>query len=144
MNRLLESLLLFSSCILVRPLTSYNLQPTDMHYILVIRLVVHTHQKVCAAKTKGSLHTHTHQTHTRQHRHTHTYGYVANKKINQPTNQEAQQQHKKIFHNFFFARPSLGALRRTRGPLNYCRWGIIKRRICVENVPGEVMLGLFK
>ena len=31
-----------------------------------------------------------------------------------------------------------------RGPLNYCRWGIIKRRICVENVPGEVMLGLFK
>ena len=28
-----------------------------------------------------------------------------------------------------------------RGPLNYCRWGIIKRRICVENVPGEVMLG---
>ena len=29
-----------------------------------------------------------------------------------------------------------------RGPLNYYRWGIIKRRICVENVPGEVMLGL--
>ena len=31
-----------------------------------------------------------------------------------------------------------------RGPLNYYRWGIIKRRICVENVPGEVMLGLIK
>ena len=28
-----------------------------------------------------------------------------------------------------------------RGPLNYYRWGIIKRRICVENVPGEVMQG---
>ena len=22
-----------------------------------------------------------------------------------------------------------------RGPLNYDRWGIIKRRVCVENVP---------
>ena len=31
-----------------------------------------------------------------------------------------------------------------RGPLNYDTWGIIKRRICVENVPGEVMLGLIK
>ena len=38
---------------------SYNLQPTEMPCILVMRLVVHTHQKVCAARTKGSLHAHT-------------------------------------------------------------------------------------
>ena len=33
-----------------------------------------------------------------------------------------------------------------RGPLNYSyyTWGIIKRRICVENVPGVEMLGLIK
>ena len=28
-----------------------------------------------------------------------------------------------------------------RGPSNYSTWGIIKRRICVENVPGVKMLG---
>ena len=31
-----------------------------------------------------------------------------------------------------------------RGPLNYYTWGIIKRRICVENVPGVEMLGIIK
>ena len=31
-----------------------------------------------------------------------------------------------------------------RGPLNYDTWGIIKRRICVENVPGVELLGLNK
>ena len=31
-----------------------------------------------------------------------------------------------------------------RGPLNYSTWGIIKRRICVENVPGVEMLGIIK
>ena len=31
-----------------------------------------------------------------------------------------------------------------RGPLNYSTWGIIKRRICVENVPGVEMLGKIK
>ena len=30
------------------------------------------------------------------------------------------------------------------GPLNYSTWGIIKRRICVENVPGVEMLGIIK
>ena len=29
-----------------------------------------------------------------------------------------------------------------RGPLNYDSWGIIKRRICVENVPGVELLGM--
>ena len=29
-----------------------------------------------------------------------------------------------------------------RGPLNYDTWGIIKCRICVENVPGVELLGL--
>ena len=30
-----------------------------------------------------------------------------------------------------------------RGPLNYDTWGIIiKRRICVENVPGVELLGI--
>ena len=31
-----------------------------------------------------------------------------------------------------------------RGPLNYYTWGIINRRICVENVPGVEMLGIIK
>ena len=31
-----------------------------------------------------------------------------------------------------------------RGPLNYDTWGIIKRRICVENVPGVELLRLIK
>ena len=31
-----------------------------------------------------------------------------------------------------------------RGPLNYDRRGIIKHRICVENVPGVELLGIFK
>ena len=31
-----------------------------------------------------------------------------------------------------------------RGPLNYYTCGIIKRRICVENVPGVEMLGIIK
>ena len=31
-----------------------------------------------------------------------------------------------------------------RGPLNYYTWGIIKRRNCVENVPGVEMLGIIK
>ena len=31
-----------------------------------------------------------------------------------------------------------------RGPLNYSTWGIIKRRIGVENVPGVEMLGKIK
>ena len=31
-----------------------------------------------------------------------------------------------------------------RGPLNYYTWGIIKRRIFVENVPGVEMLGIIK
>ena len=30
------------------------------------------------------------------------------------------------------------------GPLNYDTWGIIKHRICVENVPGVELLGLIK
>ena len=31
-----------------------------------------------------------------------------------------------------------------RGPLNYDTGGIIKRRICVENVPGVELLGIIK